>query len=36
MELYIKMTKIKLLNVLYRIIFEIVGVGITLVLMQDN
>ena len=36
MELYIKMTKITLLNVLYWIILEIVGVGITLALMQDN
>ena len=36
MELYIKITKITLLNVLYLIILEIVGVGITLALMQDN
>ena len=36
MELYIKMTKIILLNVLYWIILEIVGVGKILALMQDN
>ena len=30
------MAKITLLNVLYWIILEIVGVGITLALMQDN
>ena len=30
------MTKITLLNVLYWIILEIVGVGITLALMQDD
>ena len=37
MELYIKMTKkITLLNVLYWIILEIVGMGITLDLMHDN
>ena len=36
MELYIKMTKITLLNVLYWIILEIVGMAITLALMHDN